>query len=286
MIRRLKLAKLLEGKIIADIIKTKIKQDIESFNIKPVLASVQVGDNHSSEVYINSQCKTAKALGIEFQFHKLDQKITQDELIEFIKKLNNDKFVNGIIVQMPLPAHIDANKITQIIAPAKDVEGVNPFNIGQIVLGKTRIFPCTAAAAVELIYSTGVNLEGKEVVVVGRSAIVGKPVGLMLMDKHATVTTCHSGTTKAGKLENHVRNADVLVVAIGKAKMIKGDWIKEGAIVIDVGINKLEDKIVGDVEFDSAKDKAAFITPVPGGVGPLTVTMLMRNLLEATLAQK
>ncbi len=286
MIRRLKLAKLLEGKIIAEAIKNKLKLDIEASGLKPKLASIQVGESHSTEVYMNSQMRTAKFVGAECQFHKLNQNISQEDLIAFIQTLNIDKSINGIIIQMPLPAHIDTKTVSQNINPVKDIEGVHPLNIGQLVLGKTRIFPCTASAAVELIFSTGVNLEGKEIVVVGHSAIVGKPISLLLMDKLATVTTCNLGTSKAGKLEEHVRKADVLVVAVGKAGLIKGDWIKSGAIVIDVGINKLEDKIVGDVEFEVAKEKADFITPVPGGVGPLTVTMLIRNLLEATLAQK
>jgi methylenetetrahydrofolate dehydrogenase (NADP+)/methenyltetrahydrofolate cyclohydrolase len=206
-------------------------------------------------------------------------------LIDFIQKLNADKSVHGIIIQMPLPAHIDYKKISQYILPEKDAEGMHPANIGKIVFGKAKILPCTAAAVMELLKETGVDLYGKEVVVVGHSEIVGKPLALLLLDKFATTTVCHIGTSKAGKLEEHVRKAEVLIVAVGKAGLIPGSWIKEGAIVIDVGINRIGDKIVGDVEFEAAQSKASYITPVPGGVGPLTVTMLMRNLVEAAKLQ-
>jgi methylenetetrahydrofolate dehydrogenase (NADP+)/methenyltetrahydrofolate cyclohydrolase len=275
------LAKLLEGKLIAEQIKNILKQKIQAANKKLLLASVQVGDNPSAEVYIRSQMKTASVLGIEFQAHKLEKETNQEKLAEFIGKLNLDKAASGIIVQMPLPLHIDYKKISEFIAPEKDVEGVHPANIGKIVFGKARILPCTAAAVMELLGSTGVNLSGKEVVIVGHSEIVGKPLALLLLDKLATVTVCHIGTSKAGKLEEHVRKAEVLIVAVGKAGLIKGEWIKEGAIVIDVGINRVGDKIVGDVEFEEAEKRASWITPVPGGVGPLTVTMLMHNLVEA-----
>lgn len=245
-----------------------------------------VGDNAGAAAYVNSQKKTAQGLGIECQLHTLGQETTEQALIEFIKKLNTDTSVNGIIIQMPLPQQIDGKKISQCITPEKDVEGIHPANIGKILFGKAKMLPCTPAAVMELLSASGADLYGKEVVVVGHSEIVGKPLGLMLLDKFATVTVCHIGTSKAGKLEEHVRKADVLVVAVGKAGLIKGDWIKEGAIVIDVGINRIGDKIVGDVEFEPAEKRAAYITPVPGGVGPLTVTMLMRNLVEATKLQQ
>jgi len=279
------LAKLLEGKPIAEKIKDEIRQQIQSLKNKPVLSSVMVGDNAGAEAYVKSQQKSAQNLGIEYQFHKLAQGTTESQLIDFIQKLNLDKSVNGIIIQMPLPPQIDYKKISQFILPEKDVEGMHPVNIGKIVFGKARILPCTAAAVMELLKETGADLYGREVVVVGHSEIVGKPLALLLLDKFATVTVCHIGTSKAQKLEEHVRKAEVLIVAVGKAGLIKGDWIKEGAIVIDVGINRVGDKIVGDVEFEVAEKKASYITPVPGGVGPLTVTMLMRNLVEATKLQ-
>jgi methylenetetrahydrofolate dehydrogenase (NADP+)/methenyltetrahydrofolate cyclohydrolase len=275
------LAKLLEGKLIAGQIKDILKSRIQAANPKLKLASVQVGENASSDLYIRSQQKTAELLGIEFALHKLPKETSQEKLIEFINQLNQDKTVHGIIIQMPLPLHMDYKTISEFIDPQKDVEGMHPVNMGKIVFGKARILPCTAAAVMELLNSLGINFMGKEVVIVGHSEIVGKPLSLLLLDKLATVTVCHIGTSKAGKLEEHVRKAEVLVVAVGKAGLIKGEWIKDGAIVVDVGINRVGDKIVGDVEFEEASKHASWITPVPGGVGPLTVTMLMRNLVEA-----
>ncbi len=280
------MARLLEGKPIAEKIKEQIKQSVAGLNSKPVLASIQVGENAGASAYANSQKKTADLLGIEYQFHKLPAETSQAELINFIQKLNADKSVNGMIIQMPLPAQIDYKKISQYILPDKDIEGMHPANIGKLVFGKAAIVPCTAAAVMELLKETGVDLYGKEVVVVGHSEIVGKPLVLLLLEKFATVTDCHIGTSKAGKLEEHIGKADILIVAVGKAGLIKGDLVKAGAIVIDVGINRVNDKIVGDVEFETAQARAAWITPVPGGVGPLTVAMLMRNLVEAAKLQQ
>jgi methylenetetrahydrofolate dehydrogenase (NADP+)/methenyltetrahydrofolate cyclohydrolase len=277
------LAKLLEGKVIAAGLKDALLKKIQASGKKLHLASVQVGENLSSEVYIKSQKKNAEALGIEYAFHKLESTLTQEKLIEYIQTLNNDPKVNGIILQMPLPAHIDYKKISEHIAPGKDVEGMHPANIGKIIFGRAKALPCTAAAVMELINFTGVDLKGKEVVIVGHSEIVGKPLSLLMLDKLATVTVCHIGTSQAGKLEEHVRKAEVLVVAVGKAGLIKGEWVKEGTIVVDVGINRVGDKLVGDVEFEEAEKRASWITPVPGGVGPLTVVMLMRNLVESAL---
>lgn len=280
------MAKLLEGRPIAERIKEELKAEINSLGIKPVLASIQVGENVGAETYVKSQKKTAQDLGIDYQFYKLEANITESKLIEFIEKLNLDKNINGIIIQMPLPTQIDYKKISQFILPDKDIEGMHPVNIGKIIFGKAKILPCTPQAVMELLKQTGVDLYGKEVVVVGHSEIVGKPLALLLLDKFATVTVCHIGTSSAGKLEEHVKNAEVLIVAVGKANLIKGNWIKEGSIVIDVGINRVDDKIVGDVEFIEAQKRASWITPVPGGVGPLTVIMLMRNLVEATKLQR
>jgi methylenetetrahydrofolate dehydrogenase (NADP+)/methenyltetrahydrofolate cyclohydrolase len=280
------LAKLLLGKPVAERIKEEIKGAIASLGVKPVLASIQVGENAGAEAYVKSQKKTAESLGIEYQFHKLGQDTKEEVLVEFIKRLNADKNINGIIIQMPLPAHIDYKKISQFIVPEKDAEGMHPANIGKIIFGQAKVLPCTAAAVLELLKETGVDLYGKEVAVVGHSEIVGKPLALLLLDKFATTTVCHIGTSKAGKLEEHVKQAEVLIVAVGKAGLIKGDWVKEGAIVIDVGINRVGDKIVGDIEFEGAEKKASYITPVPGGVGPLTVTLLMRNLVEAKKLQQ
>ena len=279
------MAKLLEGKPLAERIKEEIRAQVLALKAKPVLASIMVGENAGAASYVKSQGKAAENLGIEYRLQALAQDITEAALIDFIRELNADKQVNGIIVQMPLPPAIDYKKISQFIAPEKDIEGMHPQNIGKVLFGKARIVPCTAASAMELINATGIDLYGKEAVIVGHSEIVGKPLALLLLDKFATVTVAHIGTSKAGKLEEHVRKAEVLVVAVGKAGLIKGEWIKEGAVVIDVGINRVADKIVGDVEFEPAEKRAAFITPVPGGVGPLTVTMLMRNLAEAAKSQ-
>ncbi|MFH1655332.1 MAG: bifunctional 5,10-methylenetetrahydrofolate dehydrogenase/5,10-methenyltetrahydrofolate cyclohydrolase [Candidatus Omnitrophota bacterium] len=278
-------AKLLEGKIIASGIKEALKKEISSLGKKPVLASIIIGENVGAEAYCKSQKKTADNLGIEYSLERLPADTNQPGLIDFIQKLNNDVNVNGIIVQMPLPKQIDYKAISSFISPDKDIEGMHPQNLGKVLMGKARIAPCTAAAAMALIEATGVNLYGKEVVIVGHSEIVGKPLSLLLLEKFATTTVCHIGTSEAGKLIEHVNKAEILVVAVGKAGLIKGEWIMDGAIVIDVGINRVEGKIVGDVEFDEASKRASYITPVPGGVGPLTVTMLMRNLVEATKIQ-
>lgn len=280
------MAKLLEGKPIAEKIKEGIKIEAAALSYKPVLASILVGDNPGAESYVKLQEKTAEALGIDYRLYELAANITEEELIKFIQGLNSDKNVNGMIIQVPLPQQIDSKKIFQFISPEKDVEGMNPVNIGKILFGKARIIPCTAASVMELLDSTGVDLSGKEVVIVGHSEIVGKPLALLLLERLATVTVTHIGTSKAGKLEEHARRAEVLIVAAGKAGLIKGDWVKNGAIVIDAGINRVAEKIVGDVEFEEAQKRASFITPVPGGVGPLTVTMLMRNLVEAAKLQR
>jgi methylenetetrahydrofolate dehydrogenase (NADP+)/methenyltetrahydrofolate cyclohydrolase len=278
-------AKLLEGKILANEIKERLSKEIaalkEVSKATPTLATIQVGDNQASAVYLKSQMKAAEALGIDFKFHGLGPDTTEKELVQYIHKLNNDAAVHGILIQMPLPGHINSKEISWHISPAKDVEGMHPENLGKIIFGRQKMAPCTAMAAFELIKSTGVDLYGKEAVIVGHSEIVGKPISLLLLDKFATVTTCHIGTGEKGLLPDHVRRAEILVVAVGKAGLIKGEWIREGAIVVDIGINKVNERIVGDVEFDKAQERASFITPVPGGVGPLTVTILMRNLVEA-----
>jgi methylenetetrahydrofolate dehydrogenase (NADP+)/methenyltetrahydrofolate cyclohydrolase len=245
-----------------------------------------VGDNAGAQVYVNSQIKNAEALGIDYQFQKLSDDTTESQLIAFIERLNSNPSVNGIIVQMPLPQQIDYKKISWYISPQKDIEGMHPENIGKILFGKTSLIPCTTQAVMELIHATGIDLYGKEVVIVGHSEIVGKPLSLLLLDEFSTVTVCHIGTSRAGKLQGHVSKAEVLVVAVGKAGLIKGEWVKEDSVIIDVGINRIGDKIVGDVEFEEAAKRASWITPVPGGVGPLTVIMLMRNLVEAARLQE
>lgn len=280
------MARLLEGKPVAEKIRQDIVKEIEALGKKPVLASVMVGDDPGAEAYVKSQKKAAEALGVEYQLHKLSSDTDERALAEFIEKLNKDRSVNGIIIQMPLPQQIDCKLISQHILPEKDIEGMHPQNIGKLVFGKAKIIPCTASAVMELLNAAGVELKGKEVVVVGHSEIVGKPLALLLLDKLATVTVCHIGTFEAKRLEEHVRKAEVLIVAVGKAELIPGEWVKDGAVVIDVGINRVGDRVVGDIEHEEAFKHASVITPVPGGVGPLTVTMLMRNLVEAAKLQK
>lgn len=276
---------LLEGRPIAEKIKQVLKGEIENlkkrFKRTPTLATIQVGENPQAAIYLRSQVKYAKDIGMGFQEHSLPGSTTEKELIDYIRKLNQDDNVTGILLQLPLPNQINAKDIPIHINPVKDVEGIHPENVGQAILGKMRIGSCTALAVMELIKSTGVELYGKEAVIVGHSEIVGKPVSLLLLDKFATTTTCHIATGQRGYLPTHVKRAEILVVAVGKPGIIQGEWIKEGAIVIDVGINKVGGKIVGDVEFEKASQRASYITPVPGGVGPLTVTMLMRNTVEA-----
>jgi len=280
-------AKLLDGKALAASLKEKIKAEIQGLKIKPKLVSVQMGENPASEVYLKSQRKNAENLGVEYHLEKMDEKATQDQLIKVIDSLNNDKSVNGIIIQMPLPGHIDAKLISQYLSPIKDVEAVHPQNMGEIVFGNAKILPCTAASCMELLDSIeGIELYGKEACIVGHSEIVGKPLALLLLNKFVTTTVCHIATGKRGTLPEFVKKAEILIVAVGKAGLIKGEWIKEGAIVIDVGINRVDGKLVGDVEFDKAQERAGYITPVPGGVGPLTVAMLMKNLVEAYKLQQ
>lgn len=283
-------AELLKGKPIADKIKEDLAQEVGTLKSKagavPKLVAVQIGENPASEVYLKAQRTVAEKLGIEYVLNTISKDISQREVEDLIQRLNNEGSVSAIILQLPVPQQIDAKKIVNLIEPIKDAEGMHPSNLGQVLLGKWSMAPCTASACLALIESTGINLYGKEVVIVGHSEIVGKPLSLMLLSKFATTTVCHIGTGERGVLPDHVKRAEILVVAVGKAGLIKGDWIKEGAIVVDVGINKVGDKIVGDVEFEGASNRAAHITPVPGGVGPLTTTMLMKNTVEAFKANK
>ena len=280
------MAKLLEGKPVAEKIKEALRKRVFSLKIKPALASIIVGDNPSSQSYVNSQARAAQEVGVEYQLHKIPSSATESHLLDFIQKLNLNKSINGIIVQSPLPEHISYRKAVSFIDINKDVEGMHPANIGKILLGEGGIIPCTASAVMELISVSGIGLYGKEVVIVGHSEIVGKPLALLLLREMATVTVCHIGTSESGRLKEHVNRAEVLVVSAGIPGLIKGAWIKEKAVVIDVGISRVKDKIVGDVEFESADKRASYITPVPGGVGPLTVAMLMRNLIEASVIQQ
>ena len=277
-------AKLLEGKVIAESLKAKIKAEVEGLKAKtgrvPKLAALQIGENASSAVYVKAQKKVAQALGIEYELKVMPDTISQALLENLVKDMNKDGSVTAIILQLPVPKGIDAKRLINLISPSKDAESITPENLGRIISGQQRIAPCTAMAVMELLESTKVNLYGKEAVVVGHSEIVGKPLALMLLNKFATTTVCHIGTGERGVLPEHVKRSEILIAAVGKPEIIKGDWIKDKAIVIDVGINKIGERIVGDVEFDGASQKASYITPVPGGVGPLTTTILMRNTVE------
>ncbi|MBU0606070.1 MAG: bifunctional 5,10-methylenetetrahydrofolate dehydrogenase/5,10-methenyltetrahydrofolate cyclohydrolase [Candidatus Omnitrophica bacterium] len=283
------MATLLKGKPLADKIKVAITQEVTElvarYGRAPKLVAIQALENAASSVYIKNQKKVAESLGIEYELMEFPAGISQSELEKVIKRLNSDKSVTAMILQLPLPGQIDAGRALSVISPDKDAEGMHPQNVGKILLGKYSIGPCTAMAVMELLASTGVDLYGKEAVIVGHSEIAGKPLGLMLLNKFATTTVCHIATDKRGALADHVRRAEVLIVAVGKASLIKGDWVRDQAIVIDVGINKVGERIVGDVEFEGASAKASQITPVPGGVGPLTTTMLMRNTVEQFKAQ-
>jgi len=279
------MGEIIDGKAIAKKIREDVKREIEILKkegIYPKLVAVSVGENPASSVYIKQQRKNCEKVGIEYSLEQLPENSTENEIISCIEKLNNDDKTTGIILQLPLPSGIDVKKVQSRISPLKDVEGVNPANLGWIFYGKPFLAPCTALAVKEIINYIGVNLYGKEVVMVGHSDIVGKPVALLLVNEFATVSICHIGTSDAGNLRQHVERAEILIVAVGKANLIPGDWIKEGAIVVDVGINRVGDKIVGDVEFEKAKERASLITPVPGGVGSVTTAILLRNTLIAT----
>lgn len=278
-------AQLLDGKILAAAIKEKLKMQVASLKKArsgvPRVVNVAIGEDHAASAYAKAQIKAAEEIGIDYKLETLLADISQQKIIDRINELNADTSVNGIMVQKPLPSTIDYHLIANCIDIAKDLEGVNVTNIGKMLLGKTHLIPCTPAAVMAILDSTGMSLRGKEAVVVGHSEIVGKPLALLLLEKMATVTVCHIATSEVGKLVEHVSRAEVLIVATGKPELIKGNWIKPGAVVIDVGINRVGDKVIGDVEFPAAQVQAGYITPVPGGVGPVTVMMLMKNAVEA-----
>lgn len=274
--------KIIDGKAIA----ARMRQDIgaeteklKALGTTPGLAVVLVGEDPASRVYVSMKEKACEQAGIFSDEHKLSAETSEAQLLALIDDLNKDERIDGILVQLPLPKHIDESKVLEAILPAKDVDGFHPYNVGRLVTGNPLFQPCTPYGVMKMLEATGVDLTGKEVVVVGRSNIVGKPVALMCLAQNATVTVCHSRTRD---LANQVAKADVLIAAVGRPEMIKGEWIKEGAVVIDVGVNRVgEKKLVGDVEFEAARQRAGAITPVPGGVGPMTITMLLYNTLES-----
>ena len=282
-------AHVVEGKIIAQAVyeelRSEIPQLIQQTGRRPVLVSVYVGAHPAIEVYIRSQNRAARGLGIEYRWYQLPDTVEEYEVLRRIDQLNRDPEVTGVILQLPLPVHLRRSTLVNAINPLKDVDGTHPENVGAALIGEMRVGSCTALAALRMLDATGIAVEGKEAVIVGHSELVGKPVSLMLLDRQATVTICHIATSRRGLLAEHVRRAEILIVAVGSPTVIKGDWIRPGAAVIDVGINQVGKQIVGDVEFAPAWERAAFITPVPGGVGPVTVSMLMQNTVKAFKVQ-
>ncbi|HMR97866.1 MAG TPA: bifunctional methylenetetrahydrofolate dehydrogenase/methenyltetrahydrofolate cyclohydrolase FolD [Anaerolineales bacterium] len=288
-------AQLIDGKLIAAQVREEVAANvakrIAAGKSKPALATVLVGDRVDSATYVTSKQKACAELGMGSVSKNLPADISQEELERIIKSMNDDKSVHGILVQLPLPSHLNEERVLQLISIEKDVDGFSPLNIGRLAQrGREPLFvPCTPSGCIYLLDKAGVPIEGANAVVLGRSNIVGMPAALLLMSRNATVTVCHSRTKD---LPGLVRNADILIVAIGKAEFVRGDWIKPGAAVIDVGINSKPDatkksgyRLVGDVNFDEAKETAGFITPVPGGVGPMTIAMLMKNTLRAAEIQ-
>lgn len=283
-------ARIIDGKAVAAEIQEGLAVEaaqLRESGVLPTIAVVLVGDDPASHTYVNSKVRTAERLGMGSRAHILPESTPHAELIALVRQLNADPSVHGILVQLPLPAHIDAGEVLVTIDPLKDVDGFHPYNVGMLAQGGTPMPPCTPAGILELIRRGGVNLSGAEAVVVGRSNIVGKPVALMLLAENATVTVCHSRTRD---LPAVCRRADVLVVAIGRPRMITSECVQEGAVVIDVGTNRLTQgpeagKLCGDVDFAGVSQKAGAITPVPGGVGPMTITMLMKNTLTAARVQ-
>lgn len=276
------MAKLLKGKEVSARIKDEIKNEViklKERGIEPGLAVILVGDDPASKVYVNNKKKACEYTGIKSFEYLLPENTTEEELLRLIEKLNEDKEVSGILCQLPLPEHINEESVINAISPTKDVDAFHPVNVGKIMTGNYDFVPCTPAGVMELIKESGIDINGKECVVVGRSNIVGKPMAMLLLHSNGTVTICHS---KTKDLAEKTRKADILVAAVGIPEFIKGDMIKPGAVVIDVGINRIAPKkLVGDVEFEAAEKVAGAITPVPGGVGPMTIAMLMKNTLKA-----
>jgi len=285
-------AKIISGTEVAKQIREELKREITELktkhNVVPGLVTVLVGADPASQVYVGGKEKTAKELGIYSERYDLPEKTTQKELIALIDKLNKTPKINGILVQLPLPKHLNEEEVLNAINPKKDVDGFHPVNVGKLMIGEPDYLPCTPAGIQQLLIRSGVKIDGAEVVVVGRSNIVGKPIANMLLQKkpgaNATVTVCHTGTRD---ISFHTRRADIIIVAAGKPKAVTADMVKEGVVVIDVGVNEIGKTadgkriLVGDVDFEAVKEKAAAITPVPGGVGPMTITMLMLNTLRA-----
>ena len=274
-------AQIIDGKAIASAVEQEVREALAKLSYRPGLVAVRVGNDPASEVYVRNKAKKAKELGLEGTELVFDASMPEAELLAHVRKLNSDNNVDGILVQFPLPKQIDPKNVIDAIDPAKDVDGFHPINVGLLHLGRPALVPCTPAGVMRLIASTGVEMAGKRAAVIGRSDIVDKPVAALLLRENATVTICHSRTRN---LPGVVREAEIVVAAIGKPRFVTAEMIKRDAIVIDVGINRLDGKLAGDVDFDRVREVASWITPVPGGVGPMTIAMLMKNTVTA--AQK
>ena len=277
------MSQLIDGKKVSEDTREEIAKGVEelknSSGITPGLAAVLVGEDPASEIYVRNKRKACEKVGIYSEEHKLSGDTTEQELLELVESLNNDDKIHGILVQLPLPDQINDTNVLRHVSPLKDVDGFHPENVGRLVEGNPRFISCTPYGIIKMLDYYNIEIKGQEAVVVGRSNIVGKPVGMLLLHRHATVTTCHSRTRDLGEV---TRRADILVAAIGRANFITADMVKDGAVVIDVGINRNEEgKLTGDVDFQNVKDKVSYITPVPGGVGPMTITMLLWNTLES-----
>ena len=277
------MAKIIDGKLISAQIREEIAEKVKEYNERtgklPGLAVVIVGENPASQVYVRNKKKACEQVGFNSWVYEMPESTTQDELNALIDKLNEDSAVHGILVQLPLPKHLDEEQVILRIKPEKDVDAFHPYNVGRITIGNPKFLPCTPAGIMELLHRSNIEIAGKECVVIGRSNIVGKPMALLLLSENGTVTVCHS---KTRDLKEVCKRADILVVAIGKADFVTADMVKEGAVVIDVGMNRnVEGKLTGDVDFASVSEVASYITPVPGGVGPMTITMLLQNTLRA-----
>lgn len=272
---------LIDGKALALQIKKNIATAVATMKTKPGLAVILVGDDPASHTYVSSKEKACQEIGFHSEVHRLPAETTEAQLLALIQKLNADSHIHGILVQVPLPCQINEEKVTLAIDPKKDVDCFHPYNTGRILNGDfSGVLPCTPAGCVELIKTTGISLSGKKVVVIGRSNIVGKPAAILMLNENCTVTVCHSRTKD---LAAEVKQADIIIAAVGRAKMVTKEMVKPGAIVIDVGTNRLDGKLTGDVDFEAVKDIAGYITPVPGGVGPMTIAILMKNTLTAFL---
>ena len=278
------MAKIIDGKAVSAAVKEQVRDEIARDGIKAGLAVVIVGNDPASRVYVNNKKKACEFCGITSFEYALPEETTMEQLLELIDALNSDDKVNGILVQLPLPKQLDEKEVIARISPEKDVDAFHEQNVGKIMIGNYSFLPCTPSGCMDLIHSTGVEISGKECVVIGRSNIVGKPMAMLLLHENGTVTICHSRTKNLAEV---CRRADILVAAVGKPNFVTADMVKEGAVVIDVGINRLDNgKLCGDVKFDEVSEKAGWITPVPGGVGPMTIATLMKNTLTAAKLQQ